>query len=70
MRVDTLRGEMDYIGNDGEKHVFLYWFWDRDIYISPEEIASKAKNGRKNKIILRKMPPLKMKSVTLLRVKT
>ena len=39
-------------------------------FIFPQKIASKAKNGRKNKIILRKMPPMKMKPVTLLRVKT
>ena len=28
---------MDYIGNDGENDVLLCWFWDRDIYISPED---------------------------------
>ena len=39
-------------------------------FIFLQKIASKAKNGRKNKIILRKMAPLKMKPVRLLRVKT
>ena len=38
-------------------------------FIFSQKIASKAKNGKKNKIILRKTPPLKMKPVTLMRVK-
>lgn len=39
------------------------------IFFFSQKIAKKAKNGRKNKIILKKMPPLKTKPVTLLRVK-
>ena len=37
MRAHSVRGEVDYIGNDGEKDVLLYWFRDYDIYIFPED---------------------------------
>ena len=37
MRVDSLRGEVYYIGNDGEKDVLLCWLRDRDIYFFPED---------------------------------
>lgn len=68
MRVDSFLGGVDYIKNIAKK---MCYSADSGIgiFLFSQKIASKAKNGRKNKIILRMMPPLKMKPVTLLRVK-
>ena len=37
MRIDSLYGEVYYIGNDDEKDVLFCWFRDRDIYIFLED---------------------------------